>query len=129
MTIDVAIRYADMLANDASTIWEIPMAEIQRLHTLCADTLRTVNAMRAEPQCLNDVATEVPGTWQNRMKLEYRETKERYEKLHKMVTKYEAGTLDFTPNCSLDLLRQQKRHMGEYLHDLEIRAEVEGIEL
>lgn len=44
-------------------------------------------------------------------------------------TKYEAGTLDFTPNCSLDLLRQQKRHMGEYLHDLEIRAEVEGIEL
>ena len=43
-----------------------------------------------------------------------------------MVTKYEAGTLDFTPNCSLDLLRQQKRHMGEYLHDLEIRAEVEG---
>lgn len=129
MTIDAAIRYADMLANDASTIWEIPMVEIQRLHTLCADTLRTVNAMRAEPQCLNDVATEVPGTWQNRMKLEYRETKERYEKLHKMVTKYEAGTLDFTPNCSLELLRQQKRHMGEYLHDLEIRAEVEGIEL
>lgn len=129
MTIDAAIRYADMLANDASTIWEIPMVEIQRLHTLCADTLRTVNAMRAEPQCLNDVATEVPGTWQNRMKREYRETKERYEKLHKMVTKYEAGTLDFTPNCSIDLLRQQKRHMGEYLHDLEIRAEIEGIEL
>ena len=52
-----------------------------------------------------------------------------YEKLHRMVTNYEAGTLDFTPNCSLDLLRQQKRHMGEYLHDLEIRAEVEGVEL
>ena len=68
-------------------------------------------------------------TWQKRMQKEYRELKERYEKLHKMVTKYEAGTLGFTPNCSLELLCQQKRHMGEYLHDLEIRAESEGVEL
>lgn len=68
-------------------------------------------------------------TWQERMQKEYRELKERYEKLHKMVTKYEAGTLGFTPNCSLELLCQQKRHMGEYLHDLEIRAEIEGVEL
>lgn len=68
-------------------------------------------------------------SWQKRMQKEYRELKERYEKLHKMVTKYEAGTLGFTPNCSLELLCQQKRHMGEYLHDLEIRAEIEGVEL
>lgn len=68
-------------------------------------------------------------TWQERMQKEYRELKERYEKLNKMVTKYEAGTLGFTPNCSLELLCQQKRHMGEYLHDLEIRAEIEGVEL
>lgn len=67
--------------------------------------------------------------WQERMQAEYHDLKTRYEKLHRMVTKYEAGTLDFTPNCSLDLLRQQKRHMGEYLHDLEIRAEIEGVEL
>lgn len=67
--------------------------------------------------------------WQERMQAEYHELKTRYEKLHRMITKYEAGTLDFTPNCSLDLLRQQKRHMGEYLHDLEIRAEIEGVEL
>ena len=68
-------------------------------------------------------------TWQKRMQKEYRELKERYEKLHKMVTKYEAGTLGFTPNCSLELLCQQKRHVGEYLHDLEMRAEIEGVEL
>jgi hypothetical protein len=67
--------------------------------------------------------------WQERMQAEYHDLKTRYEKLHRMVTKYEAGTLDFTPNCSIDLLRQQKRHMGEYLHDLEIRAEIEGVEL
>ena len=72
---------------------------------------------------------DAPDTWQERMKQEYRETKERYEKLHRMVTKYEAGVLEFTPNCSIDLLKQQKRHMGEYLHDLEIRAEIEGVNL
>ena len=57
------------------------------------------------------------------------ETKARYEKLHRMVTKYEAGTLDFTPNCPIELLKQQKKHMGEYLHDLEAGAFVEGVEL
>ena len=72
---------------------------------------------------------ENPDCWQERMKREYRETKERYEKLHRAVTKYEAGTLNFTKKCSIDLLKQQKRHMGEYLHDLEIRAEIEGVDL
>lgn len=128
MTIDEAIRYTDMLANDASTVWEIPMAEIQRLNTLCADALRKMQEMSAKPKG-EPAVPDAPDTWQERMKQEYRETKERYEKLHKMVTKYEAGVLEFTPNCSIDLLKQQKRHMGEYLHDLEIRAEIEGVNL
>lgn len=80
-------------------------------------------------ECIDAMAALADSSWQDRMKKEYRELKERYEKLHRMVTKYEAGTINFTPNCPIDLLRQQKRHMGEYLHDLEIRAEVEGIEL
>ena len=46
-----------------------------------------------------------------------------------MVVKYEAGTLNFTPKCSLELLKEQKKHMGMYLNCLEIRAEIEGIEL
>ena len=29
-------------------------------------------------------------------------------KLHDMVVKYEAGTLPFTPNCPLELLKHQK---------------------
>jgi len=80
-------------------------------------------------ECIDAMAALADSSWQDRMKKEYRELKERYEKLHRMVTKYEAGTINFTPNCPIDLLRQQKRHMGEYLHDLEIRAEIEGIEL
>ena len=67
--------------------------------------------------------------WKERVVQEYKELKERYNKLHKMLIKYEAGTLDFTPNCSLELFKEQKRYMGEYLRILEIRAEIEDIDL
>lgn len=58
---------------------------------------------------------------------EYWQTKIRYEKLHQMLVKYEAGTLSFTPSCPVDVLREQARHMGNYLMRLEIRAEIEKI--
>lgn len=67
--------------------------------------------------------------YKERFRAEYFQTQIRYERLHKMTVKYEAGTLNFTPSCSLELLKEQKRHMGEYLHCLEIRAEIEGIDL
>ena len=67
--------------------------------------------------------------YKERFAAEYWQTKIRYNKLHKMCTKYEAGTLDFTPNCSLELLKEQKSAMGQYLHCLEVRAETEGIKL
>lgn len=60
---------------------------------------------------------------------EYNELKERYGKLHKMIVKAEAETLDFEPDCPLDLLKQQAKAMGEYLHILEIRAEIERIDI
>lgn len=67
--------------------------------------------------------------FKDRFVAEYRQTKIRYEKLHKMLIKYEAGTLNFEPKCSLELLSEQAKHMGLYLKCLEIRAEIEGIEL
>lgn len=67
--------------------------------------------------------------YKERFKAEYLQTKIRYNKLHKMCVKYEAGTLDFAPLCSLELLREQKKHMVNYLLCLEIRAEIEGIDL
>lgn len=67
--------------------------------------------------------------WKERVVQEYKELKERYNKLHRMLIKYEAGTLDFTPNCSLELLKEQKMYMGNYLRILEIRAEIEDIDL
>ena len=67
--------------------------------------------------------------FKERFRAEYFQTKIRYQKLHATVIKLEAGTCKFKPNCSLELLKQQKRHMGEYLYCLEVRAEIEGIDL
>lgn len=67
--------------------------------------------------------------YKERFKAEYYQTKIRYDKLHKMTIKYEARTLDFTPSCSLELLNEQKKYMGLYLHALEVRAQIEGIDL
>lgn len=67
--------------------------------------------------------------YQERFKAEYQQTKIRYDRLHKLIVKYEAGTLDFEPKCSLDLLKKQAGAMGNYLHVLEIRAQVENIEI
>jgi hypothetical protein len=67
--------------------------------------------------------------YKERLKEEYLQVKTRYDKLHRMCVQYEAVTLDFTPTCSLELLKKQKAAMGQYLYCLEIRAEIEGINL
>lgn len=67
--------------------------------------------------------------YNDRFKAEYFQTKIRYDKLHKMLVKRAAGTLDFEPKCSVALLTEQKRYMGEYLRVLETRAEIEGVDL
>ena len=60
---------------------------------------------------------------------EYVELKIRYNKLHKMLIKYEADTLGFEPTCDISILEEQAYHMGNYLKQLEIRAEIEKITL
>lgn len=67
--------------------------------------------------------------YKERFKAEYFQTKIRYDKLDAMTIKMAAGTLDFTPVCSMNQLLEQKRYMGMYLRSLKIRAEVEGIDL
>jgi hypothetical protein len=67
--------------------------------------------------------------YKERFKAEYLQAKIRYDKLDAMTVKYEAGTLNFTPSCSLELLKEQKKHMGNYIRTLKIRAEIEKIDL
>ena len=67
--------------------------------------------------------------YKQRFIAEYVQVKIRYDKLDKLTVKYEAGTLDFTPKCSLELLKDKKKFMGNYIRTLKIRAEIENIDL
>lgn len=67
--------------------------------------------------------------YKDRFKAEYLQLKMRYNKLHNMVVKYEANKLEFKPSCNIELLKKQKAAMGNYLYCLEVRAQVEGIDL
>lgn len=71
--------------------------------------------------------------YKDRFVAEYLQTKTRYEKLKDFNTRIEAAQLtntkEPTHDCPLSLLREQQRHMGEYLHVLEVRAKIEGVPL
>ena len=78
--------------------------------------------------------------YKERFKAEYYQTKTRYAKLKAFNNKIEAAhRVQYAPGCAniaepkhdcpVDLLREQQGVMGEYLHILEVRAEIEGIVL
>lgn len=67
--------------------------------------------------------------WKERFKIEYYELRERFSKLDYMIGKYEKGTLEFKPNCPIDLLKSQLHVMYNYLWILQERAKLEGIQL
>ena len=62
-----------------------------------------------------------------RFRAEYHQVRIRAEKLENMIIKAEAGKLDFTPTCPLDILRGQLSAMQRYLHYLRVRALIEGV--
>lgn len=77
--------------------------------------------------------------YKERFKAEYYQLKIRYERLKTFNNKIEAAektSYGLAPkkvempkhDCPYDMLRDQQRLMGEYLHILEVRAEIEGID-
>lgn len=77
----------------------------------------------------NTVDLMLSDNYKDRFRAEYYQTKERYQRLHLMIIKYEVGKLDFQPDCPLELLKRQAKAMGEYLYVLEMRAQLEEIDL
>lgn len=85
--------------------------------------------------------------YKERFKAEYYQVKIRYEKLKSLLNKWDAykdylaskniskveknieDFLGFQPSCSYDILRGQEACMGQYLHCLEVRAVIEGVDL
>ena len=87
---------------------------------------------------IETITLMISDSYKDRFLAEYKQTKIRYEKLKKLNNQIEAyyrsrneGLPIKRPfyNGSRELLRQQQHVMGEYLHTLEVRAEIEGIEL
>lgn len=89
---------------------------------------------------LNDtIAMMNSEDYKERFKAEYQQTKIRYEKLKAFNTKIEASrrtSYEMSKkvpmpehDCPDDILREQQSIMGQYLHILEVRAVIEGIEL
>lgn len=76
--------------------------------------------------------------YKERFKAEYWQAKIRYEKLKKFNTRIEGAGRCYgstkrieepAHDCPQDLLREQQDCMGHYLHILEVRAVIEGIDL
>lgn len=67
--------------------------------------------------------------YKDRFRAEYYQLEDRIDKLVNMLEKYKAGTLNFIPSCSYELLSYQLQTMNAYKRVLEERAEIEGIEL
>ena len=78
--------------------------------------------------------------YKERFKAEYYQTKTRYEKLKAFNNKIEAARLTAwsdtgrkcpmpTHDCPDDLLKEQQSIMDNYLRIMEVRAEIEGIDL
>lgn len=67
--------------------------------------------------------------YKDRFKAEYNQLKVRFERLLDMCKSWDEGNLKFTPTCPRDIYNRQLSAMLSYLHILEERAIIEGIEL
>lgn len=67
--------------------------------------------------------------YKDRFRAEYWQLRIRLEKLYEMLVRYDAGTLGFAPDCSIQVLKDQLSIMRDYLYALQVRAEIEGIKL
>lgn len=75
------------------------------------------------------VALMTSDDYKDRFEAEFEQLDTRRVKLERMIEKYKAGKLDFTPACPVELLERQLKAMSEYLQCLKLRAEIEGIEV
>ena len=102
-------------------------SDVMREYTL-EEKIENINHL--DGVCLADTATMmVSPDYRERFVAEYMQTKIRYNHLHQMIVKMDAGTLNFEPKTPRLVLVNQKSFMGQYLGQLEIRAEIEGIQL
>lgn len=67
--------------------------------------------------------------YKQRMAEEYQELNQRVIKLENILYRHRNGNIDFEPNCPIDLLRAQYNAMCAYMSILEVRSEIEDVDL
>lgn len=67
--------------------------------------------------------------YKERFIAEYIQLKYRYERLQNMIENWDNGTLPFKPTCHRNIYNYQIKAMKEYLDVLEIRAQIENVNL
>lgn len=80
-------------------------------------------------ELLDTVQLMLSNDYKERFQAEYFQTKIRYDKLKNMCKKWDNGELDFEPTCDRSVYGSQLIAMCDYLKTLELRAEIEGIDL
>lgn len=102
----------------------------------CAKVI--IKALKKTTELEDTVEPMLSDDYKERFKAEYYQLKIRHEKLNKFNTIIAASfETRFSPNpieepkhdCPYKLLIKQQEIMEDYLHVLEIRAEIEGIDL
>lgn len=63
--------------------------------------------------------------YKERLQGEYFELLERVNKLDIILDKYDRGTLNFTPDTAIDILKAQSAGMKSYLYILDYRIKLE----
>lgn len=75
----------------------------------------------------NTVALMLSDDWKERFVAEYRQLDERIKGLTMMLEAWDK--LSFEPNCPRPLLESQLAYMKKYKHVLDVRADIEEINL
>lgn len=116
------IETVNLTSNDIMSL-PIGMYEVINFH------YTTINNSSMMFNIIVNVVKKTKDSYKTRMITEYRELKERHDKLENMLQKYEHGLLDFKLTCSPNLLYAQLSVMSAYMHILEERAKIEKIVL
>ena len=83
-----------------------------------------------KPMKLTDTVELMNGSdFKDRFRAEYYQLTIRLGKLENMLAKMKAGTLNFIPSCSYELLYEQVIFMKQYKRILEERAKIESVDL
>lgn len=104
--------------SDDYTSWS-PKETFDKSHTALTDVISLVET--SEMMASKD--------YKERFRAEYFQLTIRIDGLNKMLEKYKAGTLPFTPTCSYEVLDLQLYSMLIYKNVLVKRAEIEKIDL